>query len=57
MRKNVTLLVLKDSHIYTFFYQVNGHVLKGVSLSPHLKVLLSEDLTFSSHISNITKKG
>ena len=55
MRKNVTLLVLKDSHIY--FYQVNGHVLKGVSLSPHLKVLLSEDLTFSSHISNITKKA
>ena len=52
-KKCYNISTLKDSHPY--FYQLN--VLKGVPLSPYLGVLLSEDLTFSTNISNITKKA
>ena len=40
-KKCYIISTLKDSHPY--FYQLNGHVLKGVPISPYLGVLLSED--------------
>ena len=46
-----------EGYSHPYFYQLNGHVLKGVPPSPYLGILLSEDLTFSTHISNITKKA
>ncbi len=41
----------------SFFYQLNKHVLQSVVSSPYLGVLISEDLTFGSHISNIAAKA
>ena len=45
----------KDSTPY--FYQLNDHILETVSTNLYLGVVLSEDLSFSPHISNIVKKA
>jgi hypothetical protein len=38
------------------FYQLGGHILEQVDLNPYLG-LIPEDLKWSTHISNITKKA
>ncbi len=43
----------KSSHLYT----LGGHVLQSVPNNPYLGVTLSEDLTFSTHLRNITSKA
>ena len=40
-----------------YFYELNNHILQYVSSNPYLGVLISEDLTFETHISRITKKA
>ena len=42
----------KSSH----FYQLDNQILKQVEETPYIDVTLSEDLKFSPHIRNITKK-
>ncbi len=41
----------------SFFYQLNNHVLQSIVSSPYLGVLISEDLSFDSHISNNASKA
>ena len=43
----------KSSH----FYQLDNQILKQVEVNPYLGVILLEDLKFSPHIRNITKKA
>ena len=43
----------KSSH----FYQLNNHILQQVPENPYLGVTISEDMKWSTHISNITKKA
>ena len=40
-----------------FFYTLNGDILKLVEDNPYLGVLLSEDMKWHKHISNVTKKA
>ena len=39
------------------FYQLGGHILEQVDSNPYLGLQISEDLKWSTHISNITKKA
>ena len=39
------------------YYQLNNHILQQVPENPYLGVTISEDLKWSTHISNITKKA
>ena len=40
-----------------FLYTLNGDMLKRVEDNPYSGVLLSEDMTWHKHISNVTKKA
>ena len=40
-----------------YLYQLNGHVLSYVKTSPYLGVLVSEDLSFSPHISKVSQRA
>ena len=40
-----------------FFYTLNGDILKQVEDNPYLSVLLSQDMKWHKHISNVTKKA
>ena len=39
------------------FYQLGGQILEQVDSNPYLGLQISEDLKWSTHISNITKKA
>ena len=41
----------------SFYYQLSNSILKHVQHNPYLGILLSNDLTWDSHISAITKKA
>ena len=41
----------------TFFYTLNDHILQYAGTNLYLGVRLSEDLTFGTHVGNITKNG
>jgi hypothetical protein len=41
----------------TFLYQLNNVILKHVQQNPYLGILISDDLKWSAHISNISKKA
>ena len=40
-----------------FFYTLNDHILQYVGTNPYPGITLSEDLIFTAHVGNITKKG
>ena len=40
-----------------YFCQLNGHILETVETKPYSGVILSEDLSFTAHISTVTKKA
>jgi hypothetical protein len=58
MRFNATkcyiMSIKKKTHT---FYQLGGHILEQVDSNPYLGLQISEDLKWSTHISNITKKA
>ena len=58
MRFNATkcyiMSIKKKTHK---FYKLGGHILEQVDLNPHLGFQIPEDLKWSTHISNITKKA
>jgi hypothetical protein len=58
MRFNATkcyiMSIKKKTHK---FYQLGGHILEQVDSNPYLGLQISEDLKWSTHISNITKKA
>ena len=57
MRFNATkcyiMSIKKKTHK---FYQLGGHILEQVDSNPYHRLQISEDLKWSTHISNITKK-
>jgi hypothetical protein len=58
MRFNATkcyiMSIKKKTHK---FYQLGGHILEQVDSNPYLGLQILEDLKWSTHISNITKKA
>ena len=46
--------IKKKTHKY---YQLGGHILEQVDSNPYLGLQISEDLKWSTHISNITMKA
>ena len=58
MRFNATkcyiMSIKKKTHT---FYQLGGHILEQVDSNPYFGLQISEDLKWSTHISNITKKA
>ncbi len=58
MRFNATkCYILSVQNTSNFFYQLNNTILKRVPTNPYLGLLISEDLKWSAHINNITKKA
>ena len=53
-KKCYILSIQQDSQ---FFYTLNGDILKQVEENPYLGILLSEDMKWHKHISNVTKKA
>ena len=53
-KKCYILSIQQDSQ---FFYTLNGDLLKQVEENPYLGILLSEDMKWHKHISNVTKKA
>ena len=58
MRLNSTkCYILSINNKSNFRYSLNNTILKEVSNNPYLGILLSQDLKWSDHIANITKKA
>ena len=53
-KKCYILSMQQDSQ---FFYTLNGDILQQVEENPYLGILLSEDMKWHKHISNVTKKA
>ena len=49
--------ILSINQKSTNYYQLDNHILQQVPENPYLGVTISEDLKWSTHISNITKKA
>ena len=58
MRFNATkCYILSIRQKSSYFYQLNGTILKQVDTNPYLGIMLSSDMKWTTHINNICKKA
>ena len=51
------IMITSGKYKPTYFYQMNGEVLKQVQSTPYLGIVLSENLTFERHIAKTVTKA
>ena len=57
IQRKEMLYILSIKNKSQRFYTLNGHILQQVQSNPYLGVQISEDLKWSTHITNVAKKA
>jgi hypothetical protein len=55
--KKCYILILSIKNKSQRYYNLSGHILQQVHNNPYLELQISDDLKWTTHITNVTKKA